>query len=107
MDLLRNPKKIEYRMTFGRVKSKGSLRAYTWNRIFACLHLESDFCVPTLGIGFFVHCAINLYEKLQEQRKNYRNYATIGLLLLVIHSLMAQNKLACQILKNILFMGYA
>ena len=97
MDLLRNPKKIEYRMTFGRIKSKGSLRAYTWNRIFACLHLESDL----------VHCAINLYEKLQEQRKNYRNYATIGLLLLVIHSLMAQNKLACQILKNISFMGYA
>ena len=31
-------------------------------------------CVSTLGLAYFVHCAINLYRKVQRTEKNSRNY---------------------------------
>lgn len=61
--------------------------------------------VPTLGIVFFVHCAINVHEKLTAPRKHCGNY--VAKLFSLIDSPMAQNKKACHSLKNILFKAYA
>ena len=56
--------------------------------------------VRIFGIAFFVHCAVNLYSKLQEPRKNRGSYVSR---LSTINSPMARNELKCHALKNITY----
>ena len=55
--------------------------------------------MPKLGIVFFVHFAINVYEQLQEPRKNSEHH--VATLFSAIDSPVSQNKRAWHAMKNI------
>lgn len=61
--------------------------------------------VPTLATVYFVHCAINLHNKLGKPRQNCCQY--FKKLVSFIDAPFAQNDKACTSLTNILFKAYA
>ena len=61
--------------------------------------------LPTLNTVYFVHCAINLHNKLEVPRRNCNKY--FKKLLAFIDVPLALNDKACNSLTNILFKAFA
>ena len=72
-----------------------------WRRPVLC---GGGLHVPTLFTVYFVHCAINLHNKLGKPRQNCCKY--FRNLLSYIDAPLAQNYKACKSLTNILFKAY-
>ena len=61
--------------------------------------------LPTLSTVYFVHCAINLHNRLEKPRQNCSKY--FQNLLSFIDAPYTQNKKACKSLTNVIFKAYA
>ena len=61
--------------------------------------------LPTLSTVYFVHCAINLHNKLEKPRQNCSKY--FQNLLTFIDAPFAHNGKACKSLTNVIFKAYA
>ena len=61
--------------------------------------------LPTLNTVYFVHCAINLHNKLELPRKNCSKY--FRKLLTFVDAPLALNDKACNSLTNILFKAFS